>query len=250
MVSFASGLSSGGFVPWCHSFACFLTTRAQEQIFNYCSERRKGVFIGALAGPVPASPGHSHQMIRDVAIMSNMPFLKVIEPLTDKMVKDFINSQSIIKENIYLRLTNANLNLKSYSNLGLPKQGHFVQVIPKNENTTKILVIQGAVLLSEAISVIDKIKALNNVAVYGAVWLNEISVQSLKEFHNQEVFVFEGSNYFGDFGSLLSVKFLENNIKIAKFKRNAINDLPECGDDDLVLKHHKLSGVDMLESVS
>ena len=53
-------------------------------------------------------------------------YLLDIEPLTDKMVKNFINSQSTIKENIYLRLTNANLNLKSYSNLGLPKQGHFL----------------------------------------------------------------------------------------------------------------------------
>ena len=41
MVSFGSGLAATGKIPWMHSFACFLCTRAQEQIFNFCSEKEK-----------------------------------------------------------------------------------------------------------------------------------------------------------------------------------------------------------------
>ena len=43
MVSFGSGLAAKGFLPIFHSFSCFLSTRSQEQIFNYCSEKRKGI---------------------------------------------------------------------------------------------------------------------------------------------------------------------------------------------------------------
>jgi transketolase len=249
MVSFASGLAAGGFTPWCHSFACFLTTRAQEQIFNFCSERRKGLFIGALAGPIPSAPGHSHQMIRDVGIMSNMPFLYVVEPLTEVMVSDFIEQQEGIKEPIYLRLTNADLLLGQFNSLSLPPIGDLIEIIPSGSNTTKVLIVQGAILFSELVSVIDEIRAMGNVAVYGAVWLNRISDLSLEAYENKDVIIFEASTYSGDFASFLSVRLLENNIKTKTFKRMAINHLPECGESDLVLKHHALSGGDMLKSV-
>ena len=44
MVSFGSGLAAENFLPIFHSFSCFLSTRAQEQIFNFSSEKRKGIF--------------------------------------------------------------------------------------------------------------------------------------------------------------------------------------------------------------
>ena len=48
MVSFGSGLAAKKILPIFHSFSCFLSTRSQEQIFNFCSENRKGIFLGAL----------------------------------------------------------------------------------------------------------------------------------------------------------------------------------------------------------
>ena len=41
MVFFGSGLAAKKFLPIFHSFSCFLSTRSQEQIFNFCSENRK-----------------------------------------------------------------------------------------------------------------------------------------------------------------------------------------------------------------
>src|SRR5206468_9861007 len=61
MVSAAGGLALAGRLPVAHSFACFLSTRANEHIYNNATERTKIVYTATLAGLVPGGPGHSHQ---------------------------------------------------------------------------------------------------------------------------------------------------------------------------------------------
>ena len=158
MVSFASGLAASGLIPWCHSFACFLTTRAQEQIFNFCTENRKGIFVGALAGPIPAGPGHSHQMVRDCSIMSSMPNLKVFEPVSLKMVNEIFYKQKDFVESLYIRLANCNLNLGKYSELLIPPVGELAPIIPIKKHTTKIVILQGAILVSEVVNIFGGIR--------------------------------------------------------------------------------------------
>ena len=82
MVSMATGLAAGGFIPVVHSFAAFLCRRANEQIYNACLERRHIVFVGAMAGMLPTGPGTSHECMEDVALMKTMPGMTVMVPDT------------------------------------------------------------------------------------------------------------------------------------------------------------------------
>ncbi len=82
MVSMATGLSAGGFIPVVHSFAAFLCRRANEQIYNACLERRHIVFVGHMAGILPVGPGTSHECKEDVALMRTMPGITICEPRT------------------------------------------------------------------------------------------------------------------------------------------------------------------------
>jgi transketolase len=61
MVSQAGGMALRGLLPIVHSFACFLSTRPNEQIYNNATERSKVIYVGSLAGVLPGGPGHSHQ---------------------------------------------------------------------------------------------------------------------------------------------------------------------------------------------
>src|SRR5439155_1353584 len=63
MVSAAGGMALNGLLPVVHSFACFLSTRANEHIYNNATERRKIIYTATLAGLVPGGPGHSHQSL-------------------------------------------------------------------------------------------------------------------------------------------------------------------------------------------
>src|ERR1051326_2179794 len=66
MGSPAGGLALAGRLPVAHSFACFLSTRANEHIYNNATERTKIVYTATLAGVVPRGPGHPHQSGRRI----------------------------------------------------------------------------------------------------------------------------------------------------------------------------------------
>lgn len=250
MVSFASGLAASGLIPWCHSFACFLTTRAQEQIFNFCSENRKGIFVGALAGPIPAGPGHSHQMVRDLSIMSSMPNLRVFEPVSLKMVRDIFNKQKDFVESLYIRLANCNLNLRKFSELVTPPAGDLAPIIPIKEQTQKIVILQGAILVSEVISILEEFENRNNIAVFAAVWLSDISEGFLKLLQDKDVYIFETSVHDGDYASRISLNLSEKSILPSSFFRRGLSNLPECGQNEEVLRFHLLDGNSILETVT
>ena len=66
----AGGLARRGALPIVHSFACFLSARPNEQIYNQCSEGSKVIYVGSLAGLLPGGPGHSHQSVRDISALA------------------------------------------------------------------------------------------------------------------------------------------------------------------------------------
>ncbi len=80
MVSQAGAMALSGLRPVVHSFACFLTARANEQIHNNATERTRVVYVGTLAGLLPAAPGHSHQAVRDIAALSGVPGMTMLAP--------------------------------------------------------------------------------------------------------------------------------------------------------------------------
>ncbi len=80
MVSQAGGMALQGLLPIVHSFACFLSARPNEHIYNNATEGTKIIYVGSLAGVVPAGPGHSHQAIRDISSLAAIPDLVLMEP--------------------------------------------------------------------------------------------------------------------------------------------------------------------------
>ena len=84
MVSAAGGMALQGLLPVVHSFACFLSTRANEHIYNNATERRKIIYTATLAGAIPGGPGHSHQSVRDISAIGSVPGLTAIEPCCER----------------------------------------------------------------------------------------------------------------------------------------------------------------------
>ena len=80
MVSAAAGLARHGLLPVVNSFASFLASRANEQIYNQASERTKVVYALHYAGLIPAGPGKSHQSIRDVSLLAALPDMTIVQP--------------------------------------------------------------------------------------------------------------------------------------------------------------------------
>jgi transketolase len=105
MVSQAGMLAAQGFVPLVHSFAAFLTRRANEQIYDNCHQELRVVYVGAMAGRLPDGPGPTHEALADVALMRTMPGMEILEPRTpadvDKALHYTVNQA---EGPVYLRL--------------------------------------------------------------------------------------------------------------------------------------------------
>jgi transketolase len=80
MVSAAAGLARHGYVPVVNSFAAFLASRANEQIYNQASEGTKVVYALHYAGLIPAGPGKSHQSLRDISLLAALPGITIVQP--------------------------------------------------------------------------------------------------------------------------------------------------------------------------
>ncbi len=245
MVSFGSGLAAKKLLPIFHSFSCFLSTRSQEQIFNFCSENRKGIFLGALSGLTPSAPGHSHQMTRDIPLIGSMPNLFLLELYSKKMMIDFFKYQKQIKKSFFIKINNSQLILKNFEKFRLPKIGNFLE-INKNINSDTVVICQGADVLNEILKIKNQLK---NVILLSAVWLNKLNDNEIKKLNNKKVIIFQSSTNYGSFDSFLSKAILSQNCKVKIFKSFGINSLPACGQNEEVLNHHNLSSKKMLNII-
>ena len=105
MVSMAGGLARSGALPIVHSFACFLSARPNEQIYNQCSEGSKVVYVGSLAGLIPGGPGHSHQSVRDISALRGVANLSLVEPALEAEVQSLLDyAVNSAPDSMYLRL--------------------------------------------------------------------------------------------------------------------------------------------------
>lgn len=87
MVSTAGGLALKGRIPIVHSFAQFLSRRANEQIYNNCTEGKQIIYVGTLAGKLPFGPGESHECNEDIALMKTMPNMTILTPTSKDQLK-------------------------------------------------------------------------------------------------------------------------------------------------------------------
>lgn len=251
MVSQAGAMALGGLLPIVHSFACFLTPRANEQIFNNATERRKVVYAGSLAGLVPGMPGHSHQMIRDVALMSNVPGLVVVEPSCEAELSAL--STLIFEglpESVYLRLVSVRYIRKFPQPSEAPRPG--CGTVLRNGNDAAIIAY-GPVLLNEAWATTERLASEGyDVALISMPWLNRFDAQWLRSLDRWPLlFVLDNHAMIGGLadnltGALATMRPAWNG-QMAKF---GVDGVAACGSNDEVLRVHGLSAERLAERMN
>src|SRR3954464_15248677 len=174
MVSAAGGMALNGILPVVHSFACFLSTRANEHIYNNATERRKIIYTATLAGAVPGGPGHSHQSVRDISAIGSVPGLTAIEPCSEREARLAI--RWAVEKNTastYLRFVNVPLDLP----YALPAS-YTLQVgrgVTLRDGADVAIVGYGPLLMTNAWAAADQLTGQGvRAAVINLPWLNRI----------------------------------------------------------------------------
>jgi transketolase len=253
MVSQAGGMAAMGLIPIVHSFACFLTSRANEQIYNNTTEKRKIIYVGSLAGVIPAGPGHSHQAVRDITSLSGNPGLTMIEPYSESEVRNTLNWA--INENsgsTYIRLCSIPFSLPfSQPEKSVFEKGKGTVI---SDGLDIVIMTYGPVMLSQAYLAVQALKNQGiSTKLINMPWLNTIDLHWLSdELTGIDTLLIIDNHYTnGGLGSYIAGMIYKNqSLNKLKVSRLGINEIPVCGSVDEVLEAHGLDSESIVNYVN
>jgi transketolase len=242
MVSIAGGMALRGLIPVVHSFACFLSTRPNEQIYNNASERTKIIYTGSLAGLLPGTPGHSHQSVRDISAIGGMPHLVLIEPSCEAEVALVVDWAIFENEaSTYIRLTSIPADVPFTIPDGHRlRPGHGVIL---REGRDVLVIGYGPILLGQAWHAAMKLeKAGVGVQLVNLPWLNCVDGAWLREIAHgfSQIITMDNHYVAGGQGEMIAARLAQLGIS-ARVKNLGIHDFPRCGQHDEVLAAYRLN---------
>jgi len=105
MVSTAAGMAASGLIPFCNSFAIFLTARCYDQIrIQIAYPSLHVVLAGSSAGLTQGQDGASHQSLEDIALMRALPNMTVLVPADGAETVEMTRAAVEMPGPVYLRL--------------------------------------------------------------------------------------------------------------------------------------------------
>lgn len=240
MVSMAGGMALKGLLPVAHSFACFLSARPNEQIYNNSTEKTKIIYVGSLAGVIPGGPGHSHQAVRDISALAAIPGMILVEPSCEAEVGPLL--EWCINEaagSCYIRLVSLPWETPYQLPLSYkPKLGQGSVLI---EGEDVAIIGYGPVLLSvavEAARIVSREEKLS-IKVINLPWLNYVDSDWLeREVGNcRRVIALDNHYLIGGQGDAIlraAANFSGKNVITILSK--GLANIPPCGTNSQVLQ--------------
>jgi len=245
MVSMAGGLARQGLLPVVNSFASFLASRANEQIYNNASEQTKIIYACHYAGLIPAGPGKSHQSLRDVSLFAALPNCEVLQPCNaaeTRLAVDY--AVDAAAETLMLRLVIG----PSPRAIVLPDDyvlspGRGVSLTAGDD---ALLFAYGPVMLHEALLAAELLAERGlGLRVVNMPWLNRVDPRWLAELTApyEHLFVVEDHAPIGALGdALLRVLVARQSLGSRTFDSFAVDGYPACGTPQEALRFHRLDG--------
>ena len=245
MVSAAAGLASHGLLPVVNSFAAFLASRANEQIYNQLSERTKVVYALHYAGLIPAGPGKSHQSLRDISLLGALPGLTIVQPANAEETARLLGwAVEAAQESVAIRFAIG----PSPRRLELPDEGLRIGCgTMLRDGVDAMVVAYGPVLLHEVLLASELLAERGlEVAVANMPWLNRFDQAWLDELAAYEhLFVVEDHSPVGGLADGLRRRL--DALRLVSF---GVEGWPACGTPIEALRAHGLDGASLAERVA
>ena len=246
MVSTASAIARQGLLPVVNSFAAFLASRANEQIYNQTGEGSKVVYALHYAGLIPAGPGKSHQSLRDVSLLGALPNVTIVQPANSEETRELLRwAVEDASETVAIRLAigpsprRIELEDDYRAEVG---RGSVLRT-----GSDGLLVSYGPVMLHEALLASELLAARGtDVAVVNLPWLNRVDRTWLADLAGpfEDVLVLEDHAPVGALGDLLRRELEGKRITVF-----GVEGWPACGTPQEALRFHGLDGESVAERI-
>ena len=109
MVGTAAGLALAGKVPFCCSFACFISGRFDTVRISVAYSKANVRVVGSHAGIAIGDDGYSQQGLEDLALMRSLPGFAVLQPADDVETEAVVDYLCRHPGPAYLRTTRQKL---------------------------------------------------------------------------------------------------------------------------------------------
>jgi len=105
LMAIAAGLATTGMIPIAHTYACFASMRACEQVRTFISYPGLNVkIVTTSAGIEEGWSGVTHQAIEDMAIMRTIPNMTVVAPSDPFLTRRAAEAMVSHRGPVYMRL--------------------------------------------------------------------------------------------------------------------------------------------------
>jgi transketolase len=243
MVSAAAGMARQGLLPVVNSFASFLASRANEQIYNQASERTKVVYALHYAGLIPAGPGKSHQSLRDVSLLAALPNMTVVQPANSEETRTLLRwAIEDASDDVAIRLAIG----PSPRTIELPSaESSRGRGTVLREGTDALLFAYGPVMLHEALSAAEALG--NRLQIVNMPWLNRVDAEWLAEVIEpfEDIFVVEDHAPVGALGDSLRRELDGRSLTVF-----GVEGWPACGTPLEALRFHGLDGSSLADRIA
>ena len=109
MLGTAAGLALSGKVPFCCSFAAFVTGRYDQIRISVAYSEANVKIVGTHAGVAIGDDGYSQQGLEDIALMRALPTMTVVQPADDLETAAAVKWLAEHEGPVFLRLTRQNV---------------------------------------------------------------------------------------------------------------------------------------------
>ncbi|MDR0490442.1 MAG: transketolase family protein [Oscillospiraceae bacterium] len=155
MIGIASGLSAMGKIPFAHSFGCFATRRACDQIMISAAYAKQNVrIVGTDPGVTAAYNGGTHMPFEDMGVLRSIPGITLIEPTDPVMLADILTQLAELRGVYYLRMARKNT-------AAVYRHGSEFEIGRGNvlADGSDVTIIASGIMVFEAIKAADALKA-------------------------------------------------------------------------------------------
>ena len=247
MVSAAAGMARHGLLPLVNSFAAFLASRANEQIYNQASEGSKVVYVLHYAGLIPAGPGKSHQSVRDISLLGALPNVAIVQPGSSEETRALVRwAVEDAAESVAVRLAIGPSPRRLELPAGAPAVGRGSVL---REGADAVLLSYGPVMLHEALLAAERLAGSGepSVRVVAMPWLNRFDADWLaaEVAPFEHVLVLEDHAPVGGLGDGLRRVLPGRAVTVF-----GVEGWPACGTPVEALRFHALDGASLAERIA
>lgn len=246
MVGVAAGLSSMGFVPFAHSFGCFATRRAYDQLFlsvGYAKQRV--ILIGTDAGVTAQLNGGTHMPFEDVGLTRLIPDLIVLDPSDTQSCYELVRQAYESGHSVYIRLRRKG----STHRYALGTKIELGKGIVLNEGKDLSIVATDEAMVNEAVKAVEALKEKGiSAGLVDMHTIKPLDTELLEKLSQQtgRILVCENARYAGGIGEAIAAHL----AKTCPAKMDFVcvgEEFGEVGKQDYLMKRFNLTCADIVE---